>query len=359
MNAEVGIHKHHRMRHHVLLCYKNFSGECNVSHIGLGVTAQYTAKTLMQHDIFAQAVAIKGADELIHIIESYEDTRPVTHVDIMAQWIPTHWLARLCRRFPTKSFALTCHSNIGFLQAEPPAIKLFREAIDLQTGVSNFSAACNNLRTATSMERMFGQPVTFLPNLYYIHGKEPIHRPIWSHGDLRVGIFGSHRIQKNFSTCVAAAVQLAQELKCHMQIFMNSGRHDGAGNVVTKAAEKFVENLPNVALQAVHWQSWPEFKRTVGAMNLLFQVSYTETFNNVTADGVCEGVPSVVSDTIDWCPESWMASCDDSSAVAGVARRLLFDQHAARDGFESLKKYVRHGVPYWVEWLSRMPGGET
>jgi hypothetical protein len=31
-------------------------------------------------------------------------------------------------------------------------------------------------------------------------------------------------------------------------------------------------------------------------MHLLIQVSYTESFNMVTADGVLEGVPSVTSD---------------------------------------------------------------
>src|SRR4051812_37331672 len=102
----------------LLLCYKNFSKECNTRHIGLGVTAQYTAKTLTANGIYAQALPIYGGDDLMAFIESQEKTSiPVTHALVMAQWIPTEWLAKLARKFPYVRFALKCHSNVGFLQA--------------------------------------------------------------------------------------------------------------------------------------------------------------------------------------------------------------------------------------------------
>jgi hypothetical protein len=119
----------------ILLAYKNFSKDCNVSHIGLGVTAAYTAKTLMANGIIAQAFPAFGADDIGNYVESQESSpRPITHVIVMAQWIPTIFLAKLCRKFPHVKFTLNCHSNVGFLQAEPRAIDLLREAIDLETG---------------------------------------------------------------------------------------------------------------------------------------------------------------------------------------------------------------------------------
>jgi hypothetical protein len=86
-------------------------------------------------------------------------------------------------------------------------------------------------------------------------------------------------------------------------------------------------------------------------MNLCLQPSYTETFNNVTADAICEGTPSVVGESIEWVPEYWKADADDSSSVASVGRRLLTDPRAAQDGFESLQRYVRHGIPHWRKFL--------
>ena len=64
----------------------------------------------------------------------------------------------------------------------------------------------------------------------------------------------------------------------------------------------------------------------------------------VTADGVAEGVPSVVSPAIDWAPESWKAQADDVLQIAQVGRRLLHDASAAYEGFEALQKYVKDGL---------------
>ncbi len=43
----------------------------------------------------------------------------------------------------------------------------------------------------------------------------------------------------------------------------------------------------------------------------------------VTADGIAEGVPSVVSEAIDWAPRSWKAPVDDANAMARIGRKLL------------------------------------
>lgn len=335
----------------VLICYKNFSKECGVSHIGLGVTAQYTAKSLIHHGIRAEAKAIYGADDLAIFLKKQVD--PVTHVVICAQWIPIRFLAALCMEFPLVKFALNCHSNVGFLQAEPPAINILRQAIDLETGTSNFFASVNNKRLQTALQEMYGRPIQFLPNLYWLHGQEHISRPVWNGGILRVGAFGSHRIYKNFSNAVAAAVALSHQLHVPLELWINAGRSDGAGDVVYRTAKAWTDGLPNVQLKELPWATWPEFKRWIASMHILLQPSYTETFNNVTADGVAEGVPSVVSDTIDWAPVSWQASTDDTVEITAVARRLLTDHHAPKEGYESLTNYVRQGLTYWESFLSR------
>lgn len=337
---------------HLVIGYKNFSKECNVSHIGMGVTAAYTAKTLSRHGYFAEARPLYGSDDLAtYLVEQDAGPRPVTHVVICAQWIPAKNLALLARQFPYIKFAVNCHSNVGFLQAEPNAINLVRDAIDLETTLPNFHASSNNLRLVRALQNMYGRPVTFLPNLYNTTGEESVYRPGYSGGLLKIGAFGSHRIYKNFSTAIAASIELINGLKIHGEIWINSGRSDGAGAIVYNTAVAWTRGLPNVTLKEFPWASWPEFKRQVGAMDLLMQPSYTETFNNVTADGICEGVPSVVGPSIEWVPENWKADIDDSGSVAAVGRRLLGDRLAGRDGLDALKRYVQNGLPYWREFL--------
>jgi hypothetical protein len=79
-------------------------------------------------------------------------------------------------------------------------------------------------------------------------------------------------------------------------------------------------------------------------MHLLLQPSYTESFNMVTADGIAEGVPSVVSRAIDWAPEYWKADVDDVLDIARVGRQLLNDARATADGWRALVKFNHHGV---------------
>lgn len=342
------------MKHksHVFLCYKNFSKECDISHIGVGVTAQFTAKTLTHAGYHARAIPIFGGDDLWQKLEHEEcHGRPVTHVVISALFLPTHWLAKLARKFHHTKFAVNCHSNAGFLQVEPQAIRLLREAIDLEVGTTNFKASANCERLSSLLGDMYGHPVQFLPNLYYLHGYEPIYRSRGNSGPLRLGCFGSHRFYKNFSTAIAAAIELAHTERRQAEIWINAGRSDGNGNAVYLTAKAWTDNVPYISLREYHWGAWPEFRRFVGTMDLLFQPSYTESFNNVTADGVAQGVPSVVSDAIDWVPKNWIASADDAKDVACVARHLLHDQHAAKDGYHALKKYVEHGLSRWKLFL--------
>jgi hypothetical protein len=88
-------------------------------------------------------------------------------------------------------------------------------------------------------------------------------------------------------------------------------------------------------------------------MHLLLQPSYTETFNVVTADGVAEGVASVVSDAIEWAPENWKARRDDVDDIAKTGIRLLRDKSAPRKGLRALQKYNQRVQRAWSCLLSQ------
>jgi hypothetical protein len=72
----------------------------------------------------------------------------------------------------------------------------------------------------------------------------------------------------------------------------------------------------------------------------------------VTADGVAEGVPSVVSEAIDWAPRHWKADVDDTLDVARVGRHLLSDPRAAAEGLRALEQYVSDGVSAYRRYFA-------
>jgi hypothetical protein len=346
----------------LVLAYKNFAAHKNISHIGLGVAALNTSATLRRLGYWVEVWAISTADELEHRLATAQAAAVrdkqhlVSHVVISAPWIPTDRMQRLLMTFPAVDFATVSHSNMGFLMADPSGIRLLREATELTIGNPNLELAGNCTRFCEAWGQSYGVRPRFLPNLYDVSTIRSVgHRPPWRCGPIRVGVFGAIRPLKNQVTAVSAAIQLGARLRTDTEIWMSTGRTEGGGTVEL-AIQQLTANLaPHVRVIPTGWRSWPAFRAIVARMHVLLNVSYTESFCMVAADGIAEGVASVVSEAIDWTPADWMASVDDASAIASVAHRLLYDTHAVDHGQHKLRQYVNHGVPQWVAYLRGAP----
>ncbi len=331
----------------IILAYKNFAASKNISHIGLGVAALNTAKTLRKHGIAAEVWPIANAAELRARLDA-----TISHVVVSAPWIPTLEWQRLTAEFPAIRFAVNCHSNVGFLQADSNGVKLVREGMDLERATWNFHIAGNSRKFCRWLRDTYEVPCAYLPNLYYLDSETPAARPLYQAGTLRVGAFGATRPLKNFMSAAGAALEIAGRHHTALELWVSSGRTEGGGGIL-EAVRNMLAGLPAVKLVETGWQPWPRFRVTVRQMHLLLQPSYTESFNMVTADGIAEGIPSVVSEAIDWAPEHWKACSDDVSEIARVGRALLCDRHAAEDGMQAILRHNGGGLRSWMEFLSR------
>jgi hypothetical protein len=200
------------------------------------------------------------------------------------------------------------------------------------------------------VESAYGTPCLLLPNMYHLDGASPAREP-YPGGTLRIGAFGATRALKNLMTAAGAALRIANAERADLEFWISSGRSEGAGSVV-EAVRQMMHGLPHVRLVENGWQSWPQFRQTVRHMHLLLQPSYTESFNVVTADGIAEGVPSVVSDAIDWVPRAWKAPVDNACAIAETGRRLLHSRRAASKGVAALKAHNRIALREWSGFLA-------
>src|SRR5437879_2661489 len=132
----------------VVLVYRNFS-ENSPSHVGLGVTAAHTAKTLREHGIWAEVWSTQSAKQLVERLRhththAYQrgEICP-THLILSAPWIATNDLAAIAAEFSEVVFSVVSHSSVGFLAADPHAIRLLRETADLQLATHNVFVAGN------------------------------------------------------------------------------------------------------------------------------------------------------------------------------------------------------------------------
>jgi glycosyltransferase involved in cell wall biosynthesis len=338
----------------LVLTYKNFATSKHVSHIGLGVAAINTSKFLRRAGVPTEVWPIVNAVELAERIRASLADRdnPVTHVVVSAPWIsPTEWMLVL-NEFPFINFSMSCHSNVGFLQADTRGCENLIGGINLEQATANFKIAGNSQKFVRWVQDTYSSPCAFLPNLYYTDHSSSVGRPAYNGGTLRIGAFGATRPLKNFLSAVGAACQLANEMRVATEIHVSGGRAEGGGLGILSAAQALVKPLPNVELKINNWQAWPDFRRTVGFMHVLMQPSYTESFNMVTADGISQGVPSVVSDAIYWVPDYWKAPADNVDEIARIARQHLSDPKAIRDGIQALDEYNRDGLRAWNDYLN-------
>ena len=333
----------------VALAYKNLKAANPVlSHSGLGVTAHHGELSLRAAGIAAEVWAVM---EGYHLWSTLARRPDITHVVTFAPYLDTPFTERLVRNFPRVKFAVTCHSNVGFLQADRHAVKLVREGLALEQRVGNFAIGGNSLKFCQWVEEAYGARCTFLPNLYYLERAECPRRPLYRGGTLRLGIFGATRVQKNIMSAAAAALVIARQAAAEdTEIWVSSGREEG-GQGVMASVKEMMSRIPHVRLVEAGWHGWREFRQQVSRMHLMLQPSYTESFNMVTADGVAEGVASVVSSAIDWAPRYWQACADTVLDIARVGRQLLRDPYAAADGYRALQAYNRAGLAAWRAYV--------
>lgn len=325
----------------LLIAYKSFSAH---SHTGLGITAANAVRVLRHVGIDARAVGFGNASELAkHVAESH-----ITHVIICALWIPTAELDAMITANPDVQFGLVSHSNWTFLQADPNAVKLIREAISLAALRHNLAVGGNDMRFSESLGIIERMPTLCLPNLYdcIVPPRRSAHQVCGR--TVRVGCFGAPRDLKNIVTAAAAALVMARQAGCDLELYLNSGREEG---VATTAVKQLLADRPTAKLVPVPWSDWNGFLDAISKVDVCLHPSFTESFMVVVADGIMRGVPSVVGETVGWAPRTWHAPADDANDIARVGTMLRNDPNAAYDGYEALVRHVNNALPFWYAFL--------
>lgn len=338
----------------VAFCYCAYHFVKGSSHTGLGCVVNITANVLWRHGIQTDVLPLSSAAELetqLAAIQSQALTQhqtPVSHVVIAAPWFPIDDLNLLVHQHRGVHFAVICHSDVGFLQADPQAVQRLKEMAALELVAHNFSLAGNNARFVQWMRAAISPTCVLLPNLYDCTSFAPPHRLPVTHRPIRIGCYGAMRPLKNMITAAAAALEISRTLRTDVE-FHISGTYDEGQNSLAPIKEMLAGQGTSLVIDP--WRSWADFRHLIRSMDVLMQPSFTESFNLVTADGIAEGVPSAVSETIDWVPPGWIAHAHDTHSLAKTAMALLHDPHAAHEGQEALRRYVKHGMHEWLEYL--------
>ena len=329
------------------LIFKDFAAWIRSSCVGLNVAGYTTAKVLRQNGIDTVVFPVRHNVDVVEAIDAYNETHdaPLTHVVISAPWLSIHDLKALIENFKDTQFVILSHSNVGFLQADPNAVYLLRKYHELAETHSNIKVGGNSMKFVEWLQQAYGREVVLLPNLYPLPAS-PTAKEWNGTAPLKIGAFGAVRPYKNFMTAAAAAIVIHRFLNVPIELHMSTGGECGT----IEAIEQMCANVHGVKLIKHEWAFWDKFIQLIAKMDLLLQVSYTESFNLITADGIAVGVPSVVSSAIHWAPESWKADSDNVIDVARVGLSLLSGPNREA-GFEALRKHNEYSLQFWIAYL--------
>lgn len=333
------------------LIFKDFAAWLRTSCVGLNVAGYATAKVLREHGIDVSVFPVRHNIDIVDSIELYNRSheKPLTHVVISAPWLSLYDIESMLKHFPHIQFVILSHSNVGFLQADADGMHLLREYHILARKFHNLRVGGNSAKFVEWMRLAYGkEDIVLLPNLYPL--ADDVQPKIWQRTrPLKIGAFGAVRPQKNFMTAAAAALVISRELNVPVELHMSFGG-EGDGQLTAPAIDQMLRGT-QVIIVRHNWVYWDDFIKLVEQMDLMIQVSYTESFNMVTADGISVGIPSVVSPAIYWAPGRWMAEPDDAQDVASTGIYLLTRKDHLYDGIKALHAHNQDAWKFWENFL--------
>lgn len=325
---------------------------------GLLNSATFVNDMLVKNGYDAKLVQVvdnNGIDKEVHSF------RPDI-VIIEAFWVVPEKFDVLTKLHPKVKWVIRAHSEIPFLAHEGSSLGWINEYVQRKNVYVSFNSLQTHFDFVSYLKTIkahLAHKLIYLPNYYPVTDKVTDAEWFWDNGEtIDVGCFGAIRPMKNTLIQAFAAVKFADQrgLKCRFHV--NAGRVEQKGDNVLRNLRSFFDGLKGKHELVEHgWLEREEFLKLVSKMHIGLQVSFSETFNIVSADFVSQDTPIVTSAEIDWMPRFFTANPTDVDSIVRAMRRTLFyDRHFVwmelpRRG---LKKYVKLSEKTWLDNLSKV-----
>lgn len=302
--------------------------------------------------------------KLVHVIDNNFIHRELVQfkadiVVIEAFWVVPPKFDELLRVCPNVKFIVRNHSESPFLANEGIAYDWMLRYLQKP----NVFMSCNAPRMLQET-RFLGKlanpswtshevtrKVPFLPNYY--PAQCPVDKLIDRRSDtIDIGCFGAVRPLKNHMVQAIAALKFASQLKKRLRFHINGGRLEMGGSPILKNLFQLFSHFPEYELVNHAWKDHVEFKRTVASMDIVTQVSFSETFNIVAADAVTSGVATITSDEVPWSSSLFQADPTSSEDIVRMMRRAYRLKIKLPCFNPSLQGLSRYNEASTREWLS-------
>jgi hypothetical protein len=292
---------------------KRQTSHSNYSSVSSGLlnSASFVSNMLNKNGIESNLVEVIDNNCIDREVTKYKPT----HVIIEALWVVPSKFEVLTRLHPNVEWIIRLHSDISFLANEGIAMEWIYEYLKYP----NVKISANDLETNQNFEMLTNRDFVYLPNYYpvgFFNRNRPKNK---CKKTINIGCFGAVRPLKNQLIQAVSAIDYADTYGKKLRFHINVKRIEGKGEPVLKNLRELFKNNPRHELVEYDWLTHDEFIDVVQSMDLGMQVSFTETFNIVTADFVNNNIPVVVSKEIPWVNPLFFAN---PSKVNSIVKKM-------------------------------------
>jgi len=266
---------------------------------GLFNSCDFVSRYLNEIGIESRVVQVVDNNQIDREVASYKPT----DCFIEALWVVPEKFKELARIHPKVKWHIRLHSKTPFLATEGIAFEWLSGYINLRKEGVNISISANSMDLYDELSFLYPGCITYSPNIYYpatdaASDDVPVVRSDSS--ELHIGLFGALRPLKNHLQQAIWAEEFSQKVKRPLFLHVNITEHEGndTGSVLKNLRNLFKNSKSKLVEHP--WYSHASFLKLVKQMDLGMQVSFSETFNIVTADLVSQGVPVVASSEIEF-----------------------------------------------------------
>lgn len=319
---------------------------------GLYNSARFMADMLADAGLATKLVHVRDGNDVHREVVAFN----ATHVVIEAFWCPPYKFDDLLAACPEVQFIVRNHSETPFLAQEGMAFEWSREYLKRP----NVCLAPNAPRMLADTRFLARQAhpewsdaeltrrVPYLPNFYPVNG--PRHPRKGDDGYLDIGCFGAVRPLKNPLTQALAALMFAQAQGLRLNFHINGGRVEMGGSPILKNLAAVFADQSRAQLMSHDWMPHEAFKALVARMDIVSQVTFSETFNIVCADAVSQGVPVVVSSEVPWAAKESLADPTDARSIAATMGHAWSQRGRWHDpNLDGLRKFSAASRELWLQ----------
>ena len=136
---------------------------------GLYNSCQFVANKLKEYGVETKVVQVVDNNSIDREVSLFKPT----HCFIEAIWVVPSKFEILSALHPTVNWHVRIHSMIPFLSSEGIAFEWINEYQSLRNKGINISLSCNNEDLYKSMQLLYGNSVSYTPNMYFPPYEQP------------------------------------------------------------------------------------------------------------------------------------------------------------------------------------------